>query len=147
MVMGQRRLIERYWFNFQIQNTFIYFNCQIRSSWNWKTLSWGHFFSGIGQKRLWFCFCPESLMRNEDHFWQDNSKLTNNFHHFILKMNILLYEVIILFSYNIMMQAKGCLQKKNAEKETLVHMGERGVKKILFFWFIKKGKYSYGGRG
>ena len=28
---------------------------------------------------------------------------------------------------------KGCLQKKIAEKETLVHMGGRGVKKIPFF--------------
>ena len=40
---------------------------------------------------------------------------------------------------------KGCLQKKNPEKETLVHTGGRGVKKIPFFWFIKKGTYSYGG--
>ena len=36
-------------------------------------------------------------------------------------------------------------KKKIAEKETLVHMGGRGVKKIPFFWFIKKGTYSYGG--
>ena len=26
-------------------------------------------------------------------------------------------------------------------------MGGRGVKKIPFFWFIKKGTYSYEGRG
>ena len=26
-------------------------------------------------------------------------------------------------------------------------MGGRGVKKIPFFWFIKKGTYFYGGRG
>ena len=37
--------------------------------------------------------------------------------------------------------------KKYAEKGTLVHTGGRGVKKIQFFKFIKKGTYSYGGRG
>ena len=42
---------------------------------------------------------------------------------------------------------KGSVQKKIAEKETLVHMGGRGVKKIPFFQFTKKGTYSYRGRG
>ena len=38
-------------------------------------------------------------------------------------------------------------QKKIAEKGTLVHAGGSGVKKLPFFWFIKRGTYSYPERG
>ena len=45
-------------------------------------------------------------------------------------------------------ESKGCLQKKNiAQKVTFEHTGGRGLKIIHFFQLIKKGTYSFGGRG
>ena len=42
--------------------------------------------------------------------------------------------------------SKGCLPKKKiAEKETLVHMGGRGVKKSPFFGSSKRGHILMGG--
>ena len=40
---------------------------------------------------------------------------------------------------------KGCLQKKIAEKGTLVHTGGRGVKKSPFFSLSKRGHILMGG--
>ena len=41
--------------------------------------------------------------------------------------------VVVSGSVVVMLGSKGCVQKKIAEKETLVHMGGRGVKIIPFF--------------
>ena len=54
-------------------------------------------------------------------------------------MNILLYEVIILFSYNIMMQAKGCLQKKKCWEGDIGPYGREGGKKDPLFLALQKG--------
>ena len=40
---------------------------------------------------------------------------------------------------------KGCIQKKNAEKETLVHTGGRGVKKSHFLAHQKGDIFLWGG--
>ena len=40
---------------------------------------------------------------------------------------------------------KGSVQKKIAEKETLVHVGGRGIKKSPFFGSSKRGHILMGG--